>query len=676
MADDNLDPNSTFHLTEEEKNTGKKLTKLFDSAKKWKYYYAGDKHKNWIDAIRWYKAMQWKQNRPKSKSSVFFNRLFSIIQKELPFMTDRPPTIRVLPEEPSDKIAADIFKRLIENAWIDRDMDLKIPEGVLHCKQLGTAFFRPFWNPELADGLGDVDCEVIDPFEVFPFAYSKRLVNYEGICWAKWVSKAWILTNYPEEGKRVKVGSKVSNDVPDRAKQTNSADPGEYAQVTDTQGVETHYLPSGGSNQDDSYKRILLRTYYMKDPTMKEADKKDDVENKKEKVQVAAYPHGRIIVEANGVILEDGAIEFKFSPLVELLNYINPSEFWGMSDIQQIKQGQKELNKLQAMIIDAVKRGVYTVKFVDAKSGIDVDDFMVHEDAVYNTNTTNPVSELRPQELPQQVFNFAQTIEGAIEKTAGVQDFNQNNTGDLPSGEALARYGEITQTRLRQKLRNLGYTIRHIGQAWLEIMLKNYTDQRIMRVINSNTGQAQYVFIFREEDKAIAEAMTQKIQAETIPGTEQKGPDGQPIPNSGQKKYQYVLNLADIKGGFDLRIEDSSTVAVSKQANFNQAFALYQKNAIDQQALLEAADFPNKEEILKRMSQMKQQGMIMQQQAIQKKQMQDQQKLQTTLKKQSMGDTTKKEIKVMDITGNVIKQGIEGHIKQRQDISEPQVGEI
>lgn len=469
--------------------------KLFDPAKKWKYYYSGDKQERWLDDIRWYKGVQWAQNRPKEKSSIFFNRLFSTIQKELPFMTDRQPKIYVQAEEPSDEPAAKILERIMETKWNERNMELKIPEAVMHAKQLGTGFLRPFWNPKLSNGLGDVDCEVVDPFEVFPFAYTKRMEFGDGVIWARWVSLGWIRQNYPKEGWRVKPGGYGDSGIPDRAKDTNRVQGDAYAQVTDTTGSQTDYLPSGGGSSIDEsdFKRCLVMTVFMKDGSMKEEEK-----NGKKKKE-AVYPLGREITICNGIVLEDKPFPFdNFPGMVELLNYIEPGEFWGESDIVQIKEGQKELNKLQAMIIDATRRGVYTTKFVQTGSGIDVDNFVVTSDAVYETKIPNPVSELIPQALPPQIFSYSQQIEQAIATTAGAVEYTPPQSGDLPSGRSLATLNEINQTRIRQKIRNLGYAIKLTGKMWLEMFLKNYTESRIMRIFNSTGNQQEYVYVFRE----------------------------------------------------------------------------------------------------------------------------------------------------------------------------------
>jgi hypothetical protein len=501
-------------------------------------------------------------------------------------------------------------------------MERKLPEAILNAKQLGTAFLRPFWNTELLGGLGDIDVEVLDTFEVFPFAYTKTMKETEGVIHARWVSYGYIKKKYPSKAADVKMSltSQVENkDVPDRSKDTNRGSEMYYAQVTDTTGTETHYLagPQGTGIDTADLKRVLLITVYLRDESVETS--KDDSEQKGIKVDKAKYPNGRVMTIASGILLDDYAFQFEnFPGIIDFVNYSQPNEFWGMSDISQIKEGQKGLNKLNASIIDAINRDVYRQRFILAQSGIDIDNYTVTFDSVYETNVANPVQETGQFSLPQAVLSYPDIMEKAIEKTSGAVEFYPNNGSRPPSGRTLAQIQEMSLTRIRPKLRNMEYGIRMLGVMWLEMILKNYTETRIMRLFNAANNQQEYVYMFREEDPQKAAVIKQQMQQAEIEGTQKMDPQTQqPIPGSGQKKYQYVLNMAEIKGDFDLIVATGSTVSVSQVATFDQASQLFQLKAIDQQALLDAADYPQKEEVLKRMRQQAQAGMQMQQQKVQ-----------------------------------------------------------
>lgn len=644
--------------------------KLFSAAKSWKFLYSGHNQSRWISDIKWVKGQQYKNKTDDGKVKVAFNLAWANIQKELPFMTDRMPKIYAEPMEPSDKFGAEMFQMMIATKWVQRDMDKKIPEGTLNAKEVGTGFYRPFWNPELAKGLGDVDCEVIDPLEAFPFAYTSELSKEktEGFIHARNVSVGWIKKNY-KEGWRVKAW--VDPAVVDRAKETAVKGRGDgYAQVGDigtTTGyvsVETNYLPSAGSEgiSETDMNRCTLLKCYLKDGSIKDEDKEGKKGNEKDNEKEAAYPNGRVITIAGGVVLEDEEFQWDFFPgFVEQRNYIQPSEFWGESDVTQIKDINKVYNKIFSTLVEGVRRGIYTNKFIDIRSGIDAEDYVVSEDTVYQTKISNPISESAPQAMPAQAFNMIGSLQQILNTISGTVDYTPPSGGDLPSGRSLAEMNEIAQIRLRQKIRNLEYSVRKIGAAWVEIMLKNYTEDRIMRLINPATSDVEWVFVFREKDKQKADLIRGEKSKEIIPGTEQIDPQTQqPVPESGTPKYHHILNLADIKEGFDLNVATGSTVSVAKYAAFDQSTQLFQMGAIDKQALLDSAEYPNRKDIMRRMDQAAQAGQQAQQEAMQAEQQLEQGKLQvesqgdqlssqTTLQKTEMDNKNKTKIKLLEL---------------------------
>ena len=78
-------PESVYESSEQDQELIKYIKARYEQAKKWKSYYSGDKHKTWMDDVKFLKGQQWDANRPKDKSSIFFNIAWALIQKELPY---------------------------------------------------------------------------------------------------------------------------------------------------------------------------------------------------------------------------------------------------------------------------------------------------------------------------------------------------------------------------------------------------------------------------------------------------------------------------------------------------------------------------------------------------------------------------------------------------------------
>lgn len=605
----------------------------FSSAKQWKFYYSGGNQEQWIRYIKFYKGRQW--NRPgifqemsdDSKAKITLNMIFPIIQQEIPFMLDRKPKIYIEYKEPGDKKAAEILQSLIEDQMVNRELDIKLQETILFAKQTGTGFLMPFWNPDLANGLGDVDVIPLDPLNIFPFAYTKRLTDADGIIQAEYVPLSFIKENYPDKLSEFK-GTKDDPGVPDRTRATNDdVDATRFTQLSDsaTSISRTDYVPSesGGPLDESNFKRTLLLRCFVRDETTEEMSETTP-EGNENIFEQKKYPLGRLVTVGNGLILEDKPWSYNFTPYIELHNYINAGEFWAQGDVEWLISAQMWFNKLNSLMADSLRRSVYTTKIMNAQSGIDIEAFVVTSDAIYESQIGNPLQELQHPGPSPQVFSYVETLRDYMRTISGVSEYSAPSSGRLPSGKSLQEFQEVTQIRLRQKLRNMEFAIRQLGRAWLEMILKNYQEARIMRIVNPTNRQSEYIYIFREDDPALAGQIRSQIGAQIEPGTEQIDPATQtPIPGSGKPLYKSILNLADIKGELDITVTTGSTVSTSKLAFFDQANILFQEGVIDAEALLEAADYPNREEITKRMQersrvQAEQQAQMMQAPAPQK----------------------------------------------------------
>lgn len=662
--------------SEKSKGLVKFVYEMLEQAYKWKSLYSGDNNARWIEDIKLYKGQQKGKVKIQGKSQFVFNELFSIIQKEIPFMTDRPPQISYVPAEPSDETIVEVFKKVLEQKWIDNNMDTKLVEAITNAKQVGTGFLRPFWNNKLNKGIGDIDCEVIDPFFVFPFSYTERLETAEGIIIARYVSLKFVRDNY-KEGYRVKpTKHNTSKFIVDRDVVTQGSSMEGYYQVTNAgtsavpSDARTDYLPGVSGYKSDDRNRVVLVECILSDGEEEDFeyedeywDKNNERKTKKKTDKKSKYPEGRIITCCEGTLLEDKPNPYTFYPtIIDIQNYIQPNEFWALSDITMIKDGQLDLNNFYRLLLDGATRSTYTTKLLDKRSGIDPDNLAVRQDAIYETNVPNPVQELSNIPPPGQAFDFVNKLETCLEKVAGTSEYTAPRSGNLPSGKAFEEFQQVTQTRLRQKIRNMENGIRRFMKCWMKLIIEYYTEQRIMRFLNPTDGSKSYVFLFREENPGDAQAIKQKVSQEMLPGTQQMDPNtGQPIPGSGTPKYKHIVNMADVDPDFDIIVGSGSTLPISRLAIFDQALALYDRQVIDPEAILEAANYPGREEILERM-QIKAQQQAEAQAKMQAEQMQmlaQQEQIQGQVKQEV--DTNKAKTKAEAQTQ--IDSGRHGHAK-------------
>jgi len=86
------------------------------------------------------------------------------------------------------------------------------------------------------------------------------------------------------------------------------------------------------------------------------------------------YPKGRKVVVVNKIPVVDEPNEFddgKF-PFIKHVNYILPREFYGISEVEQIKGPQRIFNTLISYAMDVLILTGNPIWVVDTNSGIEV----------------------------------------------------------------------------------------------------------------------------------------------------------------------------------------------------------------------------------------------------------------------------------------------------------------
>ena len=129
-----------------------------------------------------------RQFQPINKSSAYLkknrihvNKILPAVQNRLARLCKNPPAYDVMPESNStdDKESARLSLQVLEGMWRMLSLDKKRIFLYMWVQQCGHAWMKVSWDPTLGkmmpdlDGEGssyegDVRCDVMSPFEIFP----------------------------------------------------------------------------------------------------------------------------------------------------------------------------------------------------------------------------------------------------------------------------------------------------------------------------------------------------------------------------------------------------------------------------------------------------------------------------------------------------------------------------
>ena len=286
-----------------------------------------------------------RQFQPVNKSSAYLkknrihvNKILPAVQNRLARLCKNPPAYDVMPESDStdDKESARLSLQILESMWRKLTIDKKRIFLYMWVQQCGHAWIKISWDPTLGKQMpqyedevldptqmeqvqeqakfgyeGDVRCDVFSPFEVFPdpMARCDDDVYESWLITAKVRKLDYFKKQYPERGKLVK--------------------------------EEDAWLLSAQYEQ-----RInSLNTRGPSSSGLSESMKNSAIEMVKYEARSDDYPNGRMIICANGVLLEDKELPTGEIPFAKFDDTIIGGKFFSETPVTHARPIQDQYNE-------------------------------------------------------------------------------------------------------------------------------------------------------------------------------------------------------------------------------------------------------------------------------------------------------------------------------------------
>jgi len=521
--------------------------------------------KNWERWYRLYAGQHWDGPRPEWRSTPVVNFIFSTIETILPIMTDNNPQINVLPKNEDSQTMSAIMGEIMETLWTKNGMPLKLPETIKNTLKYGTGIQKVWWNPKMSDGLGDVCVSVVDPRHFYPSPGAKNIQDAAYVVFAANVPLDSVIRDFPECKGKIEGGIWDPELTVQKTITSQRVDSGVFlGPVSNTLGTNTTEFRGnlqGKEGMMDRNKLCTLIEWWHRDDS----------------------GQTWVTIMANGYLLKHDKNPFDHNkfPFVRYVDYIVPSMFWGMGEIQQLEKLQENINQRRAQITDILRLTANPPFVADADSGVNPKAMTNRPASIIYKNRGSEVRWLTPPQLPSALFELQDLDKKDFDSISGVLDVTQGRrpTG-IEAASAISELQEAAQTRIRFKVRIMEESLRELGEMMLSLVQQFYDMPRTIRIKTGVMGGAEFVQLNQQQ----LDPMTQQIKSINDPSV----------------------------GEYDIEIGVGSTLPKDKTGRANQMIELFQMGVVDRRAVLENIGLAPEEyeQLIARMEQQEQAQMM------------------------------------------------------------------
>lgn len=528
------------------------------------------------------------------------NIFYVAVARTKAHLTDSKPRFEIVAHDQDSQDQVSVIQGAAET-WYRRTKQLKKhSDSIDNGETYGTTIEKMIFDPDLEGGLGDIDTVVVDPFKIFPWPGIREIQKMPFFFEIEILEIDEIRRRWPETGKDVKPDKQFSAEIAGEDRETIKA--GTLANHRTQDNLPNNFAPSGGNPSKTGINRAMIIECWMKDYTMEDVIEErpilipdqdpdsptfgqtvPDPSGAVEEVVVgeqAKYPGFiRVAHIANdGKVTLDDLMNQSINPnlpreqtadtyLFDKYPYLktesnaDTTNFWAFSVIEQIEILGKELNKKISQIAAYIDKTIKPTLVMPKTAGIEAHEISNLPGQVFWPNNhivSQFIRYMQIPPLPSDFYNYLELILRLVDIITGIQDVTE---GRKPKGisaaSAIIALQEKAQTVFREKIRNYDMALEEKGRMWISHFQNWYTENRKLKL----SGQA--------------------AELAGGPFTEFRG--------------------TDIQGEYTFEVVSGSTLPKSLFVRLEQSVQLYNAGAIDQKAILEAFDFPKREEIIHRM---------------------------------------------------------------------------
>lgn len=531
-----------------------RLMKIFQEA----FVFKQEISKNWDSYISFIRGNQWPKRRPSHKVSAMLNFMIENIERKNALLTDAKPIPKVKPRADKFQDTANIINDLIKIIFNDGEFGQNVGDLVNNSQVLGSSFMGTLYDKSADFGRGDIIVPSFDPRACyFDPMVKKSYLLHEGEYFI--VEDVWSL-------------EKAKDMFPERADMIKpDVGLGRFNQNQQSEGLLNKVRNVLRTQRNNTTTTAIPRTY-VRDFYLKDRSKTNDKYNFKNQCRKSTMI-GDIIVDDGDNPYNDGLIPFDM-----LSWHYDFDSAWGWGDVELLKNPQELHNKILATIIENTMLMSNAI-WVGDSDALSKEDWKKLNNAPGSYVKKRPGRELRRESgmaVPQQSLEMLQYTEASSEKLSGMVDVMRGiRTGQVSSGVGIESLQLMAQALIRLRARSIEAMQARMGRKLISRIFQFYAPEKIFELLKMNNSD-----LTSDAEKV------KDISSELL----------KPISKRADDAWTELI----------FEIEPGSSLGLAQTQKRIESMRLRELQVIDDEALLEDLEYPDRTKVIKRVEKKRQ----------------------------------------------------------------------
>jgi hypothetical protein len=514
-------------------------------------------------------------NIPVNRRRQFsFNITRPVINVVDGFQRDNRKSIIAVPIENANQLTADQMTKVL--MWLERDISLSATiSSAFHGALVTGMGMLHVWIDYRSDPInGDLKVDYRHYNSILMDTYFKQpdMSDADGILTRSFITRSEAISMYPDKEELI-------NSV-----HTRGADDGRFQYMPQTYRYDRSYLLA----HDEFYYRAYRKQKLLIDTKTSLSYEWRNGSDKDMRDFVAKFPQltiketmvptVRLCTLINGKVIFDGPSPLGTDdwPMIPVFAYFNPQNMYYQWRISGLVRGARDAqwlyNRRKVIELDIAESQITTGWIYKENALVNpLDIYQLAGQgkglAIKHDAQMTDVQQIRPVAIDPSFFQLSDGLKADVRLVTGVnEELLGSGEDDIPGIRSMLKQGAGLRT-LKTVFDQLDLAQKITGRVLLRAIQENYSPEKIKRIIQEDPTEEFHSKVF---------------------------------------------------GRYDIAIEDGFNTSTQKQMQFAQALELRQAGVqISDEDLLDMATMQNKDRIVQRMQEQKQQAAQMQQQQMQ-----------------------------------------------------------